>query len=65
MLVFLQIATRAQVWMGDLRRRMREEAGATAVEYAIMVGMIAAVIVLAVGFLGHATSSNFSKVQFP
>jgi Flp pilus assembly pilin Flp len=53
------------VWWSDLRDRASEQGGATAVEYAIMVGMIAAVIVTAVSLLGKATNSGFSTVKFP
>jgi pilus assembly protein Flp/PilA len=42
--------------------RMRSERGATAVEYAAMLGLIAAVIVLAISFLGGTASSTFSCV---
>lgn len=38
---------------------MRSERGATAVEYAVLLGMIAAAIVLAVSFLGSTASSTF------
>jgi pilus assembly protein Flp/PilA len=41
---------------------MQEQEGATAVEYALMVALIAAVIIVAVQFLGNASSSTFSKV---
>jgi len=41
------------------------ERGATAVEYAIMLALIAAVIVLAVTFLGDATNTGFESVEFP
>jgi pilus assembly protein Flp/PilA len=43
-------------WLGD---RMRLEDGATAVEYALMVALIAIVIVAAVALLGTTTSSKF------
>jgi Flp pilus assembly pilin Flp len=65
MLVLMKMCARAQVWWSDLRRRASEQGGATAVEYAIMVGMIAAVIVTAVGLLGKTTNSGFSAVKFP
>lgn len=39
---------------------IRNERGATAVEYGIMVSLIAAVIIVAVIFLGKRTSSTFS-----
>jgi Flp pilus assembly pilin Flp len=41
-----------------IRNRTRNERGATAVEYSVMVGFIAAVIVLSVGFLGGTTSAS-------
>jgi pilus assembly protein Flp/PilA len=42
------------------RLNVRNDRGASAVEYAIMVAMIAAVIILAVVFLGQKTSDTFS-----
>lgn len=39
---------------------MRNEDGATAVEYAVLLGLIAAVIIFAVSFLGSTTSSTFN-----
>jgi pilus assembly protein Flp/PilA len=42
------------------RLRISSERGATAVEYAVMVALIAAVIILAVIFLGRTASSTFS-----
>jgi len=39
---------------------VRKEKGATAVEYAVLLGMIAAVIIFAVSFLGSTASSTFS-----
>jgi pilus assembly protein Flp/PilA len=46
-------------WMAA-RLQIRSDRGATAVEYGIMVALIAAVIILAVVFLGQRTSSTFS-----
>jgi pilus assembly protein Flp/PilA len=40
-----------------------EERGATAVEYGIMVALIAAVIVVIVGILGGQVNSAFNKVS--
>ena len=54
----------AQVRCSRLRERLVEERGATAVEYAIMLAFIAAVIVVAVAFLGQVTNSQFEKVTF-
>ena len=53
-----------QVRLADLRERLVQERGATAVEYAIMLAFIAAVIVVAVAFLGSVTNSQFEKVTF-
>ena len=42
------------------RLNIKNERGATAVEYGVMVALIAAVIIAAVVFLGQKTSSTFS-----
>jgi pilus assembly protein Flp/PilA len=42
------------------RLNIKSERGATAVEYGVMVALIAAVIIVAVVFLGQKTSSTFS-----
>jgi pilus assembly protein Flp/PilA len=39
---------------------MRNEEGATAVEYAVLLGLIAALLIFAVSFLGSTTSSTFN-----
>lgn len=39
---------------------VRADEGATAVEYAIMVGMIAVVVIVAIVSLGAATSSSYT-----
>ena len=44
------------------RPAVTEERGATAVEYALMVALIAVVIILAVTFIGTSASTKFSKV---
>jgi pilus assembly protein Flp/PilA len=51
--------------MGLIQRiyvRFRSEEGATAVEYALMVALIAVVIIVAVTFLGVTTSDKFQQV---
>jgi Flp pilus assembly pilin Flp len=63
--VVVRTFARAKGWMQHLRRRASQQIGATAVEYAIMIGLIAAVIVLGVAFLGRATSSGLNTVQIP
>lgn len=44
-------------------RLRREETGATAVEYGIMVGLIAVVIIVAVGLLGGTLTTMFEQVK--
>jgi pilus assembly protein Flp/PilA len=60
--MFLRAYTSVAAWWNTLPARAREERGATAVEYALMLALIAIVIVAAVAFLGHAVSNKFSTV---
>ena len=60
--MFLRVYTGVAAWWSDLRVRAQEERAATAVEYALMVALIAIVIVAAVAFLGKATSNKFSQI---
>jgi pilus assembly protein Flp/PilA len=55
----LQLARVAGAWVAA-RLNLKSERGATAVEYGIMVALIAAVIIIAVIFLGRETSRTFS-----
>ena len=48
--------------MLEIRRFLRDEEGATAVEYGLMVALIAAVIVLAVTLLGTEIRTTFEDV---
>lgn len=45
-----------------LRERFRRDEGASLIEYVLLVGLIALVCILAVTFLGEATSSQYSDV---
>jgi pilus assembly protein Flp/PilA len=47
----------------NLKNRLSNEKGATAVEYGIMVGLIAVVIIVAVQLLGTNLDSLFDKVN--
>jgi pilus assembly protein Flp/PilA len=47
----------------NLMLRLRNEKGATAVEYGIMVALIAVVIIVAVTLLGTTLSDMFVQVQ--
>jgi pilus assembly protein Flp/PilA len=49
-------------FIARIRALLVAEDGATAVEYALMVALIAVVIILAVTFLGIATSDKFQDV---
>jgi pilus assembly protein Flp/PilA len=44
-----------------VERRFRSEEGATAVEYALMIALIALVIVVAVAYLGQQTNSVYDN----
>ena len=48
--------------MERIKKFFRDEEGATAVEYGLMVALIAIVIIAAVTYLGSALSSKFSTV---
>jgi pilus assembly protein Flp/PilA len=58
----LQLFTGFQTWWAELKERASEERGATAVEYALMVALIAVVIILAVTFLGTSARDKFQEV---
>ena len=46
-----------------LQNRLRSEEGATAVEYGLMVALIAFVIIVAVGLLGGNLNNVFNSVK--
>jgi pilus assembly protein Flp/PilA len=60
--MFLRLYTGVTTWWNDLKGRAAEEGGATAVEYALMVALIAVVIIVAVAFIGKAASNQFHSV---
>ena len=45
-----------------LRARTEDERGATLVEYALLVALIAVVCIIAITFLGKSASSKFNTV---
>ena len=57
--LFVTLETLAMV----ARDRMREEKGATAVEYGLMVGLIAVVIIAAVALLGTRLDALFDSIN--
>ena len=58
----LRLYTGVSTWWNDLKGRAAEEGGATAVEYALMVALIAVVIIAAVAFIGKSASTQFNSV---
>ncbi len=60
--MFLRMYTGVTTWWDGLKTQAQEEGGATAVEYALMVALIAVVIIAAVAFIGKSASSQFSHV---
>ena len=60
--MFLRLYTGVNTWWTDLKGRVTDEGGATAVEYALMVALIAVVIIAAVAFIGRSASSQFNSV---
>jgi len=53
---------RVQILTAWLAAHRRDEKGATAVEYALMVALIAVVIIAAVTFIGTSADSKFDEV---
>jgi pilus assembly protein Flp/PilA len=60
--MILQLMTGVQTWFADLKLRAQDERGATAVEYALMVALIAVVIIGAVAFIGTSANDKFTTV---
>ena len=60
--MFLRAYTGVTTWWSGLKARAAEEGGATAVEYALMVALIAVVIIAAVAFIGRSASDQFNSV---
>jgi pilus assembly protein Flp/PilA len=58
----LRLYTGVTTWWADLKGRAAEEGGATAVEYALMVALIAVVIIAAVTFIGTSSEEKFNEV---
>ena len=60
--MFLRMDAGVTTWWSDLKGRAADEGGATAVEYALMVALIAAVIIGAVTILGNNAEQKFTEV---
>jgi len=49
-------------WKGILKRGLRDQSGLEVVEYAIIVGLVVAAAIVAIGILGAWTSQQFNAV---
>ena len=61
--MFLRLYTGVSTWWNDLKERAADEGGATAVEYALMVALIAVVIIVAVTALGGKLNGLFTAIS--
>ena len=61
----LRLYTGVTTWWADLKGRAAEEGGATAVEYALMVALIAVVIIAAVAFIGTSSTRSSRRSGTP
>ena len=51
-----------RLWTAFQSRIIREEKGASMVEYALLVALIAIIAIVAVGLVGTAVRDNFNEV---
>jgi len=49
------------LWLGSRLRPLRSERGASLVEYALLIALIALVCIVAVAYLGGATSTGLTN----
>jgi pilus assembly protein Flp/PilA len=61
--VFLNVLFAVRGFHGTMLERARTERGASMVEYALLVGLIALVAVVAVTFLGSSISNLFKSAN--
>jgi pilus assembly protein Flp/PilA len=60
--MLLELYVQAQAWFEGLKDRFESDEGATAVEYGLIVALIAAIIVGVVGLLGGQVKTGFQTV---
>jgi pilus assembly protein Flp/PilA len=58
----LELYVQAQTWIAGLRDRFSQDEGATAVEYGLIVALIAAIIITVVATLGTEIQDAFQTV---
>ena len=54
---------RGLTWWSELRSIAQDERGASAVEYGLLISLIAAIIILVVSLLGKKVSKGFSSIE--
>jgi pilus assembly protein Flp/PilA len=59
----LELFTKFQIRLMDLNENLKEDRGATAVEYGLMVALIAVVIIAAVTAIGTRLNGIFETVR--
>jgi len=58
------VVQRVRARIRDVLALLGDDRGATAIEYALMLALIAMVVFVAVQFLGQSTSNAFNSVSF-
>jgi len=58
------VVQRVRTRIRDVLAPLADEGGATAIEYALMLALIAMVVFVAVQLLGQSTSNAFNSVSF-
>lgn len=59
--MFLSLYTRAQAFLGGFRETMRQDRGAVATEYGLLLVLVALAIVTALTALGFAIAGKFGE----
>ena len=60
----MTVVQRIRARVRGLLALLGDDRGATAIEYALMLALIAMVVFVAVQFLGQSTSNAFNSVSF-
>ena len=58
------VVQRVRTYVRNVLVLLGDDRGATAIEYALMLALIAMVVFVAVQFLGRSTSNAFNSVSF-
>jgi pilus assembly protein Flp/PilA len=60
----VMVVQRVRARIRDVLALLGDDRGATAIEYALMLALIAMVVFVAVQFLGQSTSNAFNSMSF-